>query len=448
MTRLLASAACALLSVLCAASGARATQSPFWLVVSDVHYSPFIHDGATSPLGEDTNDALLTSFLAEAHKVDPNPPVVIIAGDFLAHHISLGAAASTMAALAKRFDATFPRAQFVIALGNNDSGCGDYAAPIDDAFLAATAKAWAPLVDRNGAAPDFASRFAHDGGYVARLPQPGLRIVVVNDVFDSLRYDGSCANGQDGAAQTLARLQSDLRAAGPHDRNWVLMHIPPGIDAFSTVHLAHRLGIVPFLRPRSREALDAILTDPRDRVALAIAGHTHKFSYRIEGSPPGRRVPLLLVPSVSPIFDNEPSFLAATVAPDGTLSKLVETSLLDGEWQHLGDLGTLGLQAFSAPELESLQRRLADDAALRSRLSRLYSGAGPREIDRRNWRSYWCAATNFTATAFEACTGQQGLSVLTGRGVEVVLGVALAAAILCGALGFFFLRRTRRRWGA
>jgi predicted phosphodiesterase len=419
---------------------ADAAEAP-WLAISDVHYDPQNKRERPSPFGSDTNDALLTSMLNEAHAVDPNPPVVIIGGDFLAHQFRRADAETTMAELAARFNATFPKAQFVITLGNNDSNCGDYLAPIGGPFLAAIAKTWAPLVDRRGAAPDFASRFPRDGTYVARLPEPGLRIVVSNDVFESLRYGTSCAKGYDGAAEALGRFGADLRAAGPHDRNWVLFHIPPGIDAYTTTHLTHRLGIIPFLRPRAREALEADLVDPRDKVALAIAGHTHKFGYRIIPGPGGVRVPVLLVPSVSPIFNNGPSFLELSVEPDGTLSNVGEYSYSSGDWQRLGALADLGVKRFTAPDLEALQDRLAHDPALRTEFSRLYSGAGIPEIDEGNWRSYWCAATNFSATSFDACTGQHGLGVVTGRGLKLAAGLVIVLIAL--ATLFFFRRRVR-----
>jgi hypothetical protein len=434
-------ALCALFFCAAATVARAGTAASPWLAISDVHYDPTSERERPSSYGDDTNDALLTSMLAEARAVDPNPPVVIIGGDFLAHQFRRADAEATMAELAARFDATFPSAQFVITLGNNDSNCGDYLAPIGGPFLAAIAKAWAPLVNRRGAAPDFARRFARDGTYVARLPEPGLRMVVTNDVFDSLRYGAGCAKGYDGAAETLGRFRADLRAAGPNERNWTLFHIPPGIDAYTTTHLTHRLGIIPFLRPNAREALEADLVDPRDRVVLAIAGHTHKFAYRIIAGAGAVRIPALLVPSVSPIFDNGPSFLELSVEPDGTLSNVVEFSYASGEWQRLGSLADLGVHRFTAPDLEALQRRLAHDPALRAEFSRLYSGAGFSEIDERNWRSYWCAATNLSATSFDACTGQHGLSILTGRALKLI---AAGALILAALAALFFFRRKAR----
>jgi hypothetical protein len=97
-----------------------------WLVVSDLHYSPFLHGDRPSHFGYDTNDALFDSLLAQLKASDPNAPVVILAGDFLAHGFPPAKASATMAYVAERFDQTFPHAQFVITLGNNDSDCGDY----------------------------------------------------------------------------------------------------------------------------------------------------------------------------------------------------------------------------------------------------------------------------------------------------------------------------------
>jgi hypothetical protein len=422
-----------------APAAARDAQTP-WLAISDIHYGPG-PSRRPSHFGRDTNFSLLLTMLAEARLVDPNPPVVVLSGDFLAHGLPDRDATATMLELAQRFNETFPHAQFLITLGNNDSNCGDYQAPIDGPFLAAIAKAWEPLVNRRGAAPDFAKRFAHDGGYVARLPLPGLRAVVANDVVASLRYGNACAGQVDAPAEVIAGFRRDLDAGKPDERTWTLFHIPPGIDAYSTTYLAHRLGIVPFLQPSARESLDAALADPRHHVTLAIAGHTHKFSFRIDGYGNGR-VPMLLVPSVSPIFNNGPSFLTLDVASDTTLSNATEWTYVHRKWQRLGDLRTLGVARFTVPELEALQGRLARDPALRATFSRMYSGAGPAEITPGNWRSYWCAVDNLSSTAYERCTGQGGFSIITDRGL-VLAGVLAALVAGCAGVFFFLYRRTR-----
>ncbi len=414
-----------------------------WLVVSDIHLDPGNHKPDPSTYGADTNLALFDSLLNELHRRDPNPPVVIIAGDFLDHNLHHQSdATGTMAYVAKRFDAVYPHAQFVVTLGNEDSPCGDYAAPINGPFLAATARAWAPLVDRRGAAPQFAQTFARDGAYVATLPVPGLRAVVINDVSFSLRANDSCAGGLNPRGNTLGDLSRDLLDAPPHSHSWLLLHIPPGIDAYSTSHLAHRLAVIPFMRPGVREALDAAIGDPHNAISLVIAGHTHKFGYRLSGG--SHPVPILMAPSVSPIFANAPSFLEIGVGPAGTIGTVREISYDGQRWAPLGDLASLGVGTFDAHELAALQQRLAKNRPLREQLSRLYSGGGPPEITEGNWRTYWCTATAFSATSFQRCDDEHGVGVLLPRALK--LGAfALGMLLLAGGVLFVAFRFEKRR---
>jgi sphingomyelin phosphodiesterase acid-like 3 len=400
-----------------------------WLAISDVHYGPAIGGSGPSLYGQDTNDVLLDALLSEAHRVDPNPPVVLVAGDFLAHHFRGDIAAATIVRLAQRFNTVFPHAQFLITLGNNDSACGDYAAPIDGPFLSSVERAWEPLVNRRGAAPGFAKTFAHDGSYLATLPRAGLHAAVVNDVPFALRYDTTCAPNVDAAAIELGDLQRMLANAPAGSRAWVLLHVPPGIDAYTTNNYTHRLAIIPFTRPRAREALEKIVEDPRNRVSLIVAGHTHKFGYRVLSGK--TRVPLLLVPSVSPIFYNAPSFLTLAVDETGTIDRVDEHAYTDGAWRDLGGLASLGVQRFDAAQLLALQGRLKHSAQLRASFSRLYSGGGPAEITESNWREYWCAATEFSATAYQRCEAQSGYSLLTPRALFFLRFAAIGVGVLC-----------------
>jgi hypothetical protein len=425
------------------ATSARAATPPApWVAVSDIHLAPNDRDPNPSPYGSDTDPVLFRSLLAELHLRDPDPPVVIIAGDFLAHEFNRRNAAGTMAHIAARFNALYPHAQFLITLGNNDSPCGDYAAPIGGPFLAATAKAWAPLVDRRGAAPNFAKTFAHDGSYVATLPIPGLRAVAINDVSFSLRTNDSCAAGINPRSNSLGDLTRSLHQAPPGSHTWLLLHIPPGIDAYSTSYLAHRLAVIPFMRPNVRAALDAAIADPYNDISLVVAGHTHKFAYRISSG--AHPVPMLLVPSVSPIFSNAPSFLELGVGPRGTIGTVREISYRSGAWQPLGDLAALGVRAFDAPQLLALQARLAQSRSDREQFARLYSGGAPPEITESNWRTYWCSATAFSASAFQRCDDQHGLSILLPRALELA-ALAVAIVLLAGGILFVAFRFEKGR---
>jgi hypothetical protein len=174
-----------------------------------------------------------------------------------------------------------------------------------------------------------------------------------------------------------------------------------------------------------------------------ITGHVHRFAFRIVTRTDGLPVPVLVAPAVSPIFSNEPSFLTADVAADGVIRNLEEHSDVDGVWRDLGGSGTLGASAFTGQALVHLQRRLELEPELRETFATLYMGDSPyHEITAGNWRSYWCAAGAFNATAFRDCLDEGGFSFLTGRGVAAA-GVVIVAALLAGAALIVIIRRRR-----
>lgn len=411
----------ALIVVALLAAMAPAEAAP-WLFVADVHYDPAAQTKTPARYGKDTNRPLLDSALRAMQAADPDPPVVLIAGDFLPHHFDWRRGPATMSYLAQRFKRAFPHAQFIITLGNEDSPCGDYGVPASSAFLRQVARAWEPLVNRNGAAPDFERTFPRDGSYTARVAAAHLTVTVIDDVFWSALYHACAPSSGNGANETLGDLRRDLRENGTH---WVLLHIPPGIDAFSTAHLTHRLVDVPFLRPGARSNFEQLVDDPADHVGAVIAGHTHKFAYRILGTP-GHPIPALLLPSVSPVLGNAPGFAVADVDAQATISDF-RTYAFDGEtWFASGGFPALGVRTVDGAALVGLQARLAQDPALRATFDRLYGGGAHSEITEGNWRVYWCAATAFSATNFRRCLGEGGgISVVSTRGIVAAAGAVL-----------------------
>ncbi len=411
------------------AAAARADRP--WIFAADIHLDPTGRYGH-GVLGSDSNPELLASAIRTMRRVDPDPPVVVLGGDFLAHVIDPKLAVPTIRSIARQFDRAFPNAQFVFVLGNEDSNCGDYAMPAGSPFLREVASAWAPLVNRRNAAPGFTRTFPADGFFVARLPVAGLRAVAIDDVFWSPRYRNACAGALRPGAETERDLDAALRAQ-PAEHTWVFAHIPPGIDAYSTAHITHGLVVVPFLDQRAKDAFVQSVADPSHDVNLIVAAHTHKFAFRVTGEADDA-VPILLVPSVSPIFRNAPSFLTVHVDADRTIVSVDDWTRLNGAWADRGGLRTLGMPDVSTRSILALQRRLASDATLRATFARLYNGDAPPEITPQNWRVYWCAAADLSATAFRSCMAEGGYSILTGRAVKLLAVFVVAALALAGVL--------------
>lgn len=401
-----------------------------WLIVSDLHVEPFDRSPQVSDYGADTNWALLDSTIAAMRKTEPNPAVVVIPGDFLAHHFDskvhaanahLAAAAAAeqeMRAIESRFARAFPRAQFVIAMGNNDDPCGDYSTAPDTAYLSQVARIWQPLVDRGSAAPDFVRAFSHGGYYAAKLPGGKVRAIVLNSVYWSILYHPCNGAGSGAGAAQLKWLQTQL--APRNGRAIVVMHIPPGVDGSSTL-LTHRFLVVPFLQGGADAAFERIMSASRARVPFAIAGHLHLNDFRLAGG-----VAMLIAGSVSPVYHNNPSFIRALVSSDGTLQdyRMYGYDIDSGAWAQVLDFDrAYGTSAFDTAALSSVHERLEDDPNLRSIWEHASSaGSADLRIDRGNWLAFWCAQTG-SGSAYTTCAGDRR------RAAVLPLGLALAGIV-------------------
>ncbi len=418
-----------------------------WLAMSDIHLDPFDRSPFPSRFGEDANPALFYAALAQMKHAVPNPALVLLPGDFFAHHFARrvhahagagtpdAAGIATMRQIASAFARTFPHAQFAIALGNNDAPCGDYRSTNGSAYLAAVTRIWEPLVNRGGAAPGFASSFARGGYYTAKLPLAGMRLIVLNTIPMSTEYAGNCGDdGAHSASAELTWLQSVLQSPGDGERNVVLMHIPPGFDAFATEYV-HGFVAWRFLKTPYDTALVGMLTAPANRVTYAIAGHAHRFDFRLAGN-----VPIIVLGSISPIYDNNPAFYAMHV--DGNSLRDIDVFTFDNWTQAWAPArsfaATWGVGRMDAAALAKLHVRLAVDPEMRARWDEQANGWPSYRVLRptwtRWWRVPWCAQ-NLLTPDFDGCAGirrrvEVARIVLAAGGLAAVVLLALCVVLL------------------
>ncbi|HEX4012542.1 MAG TPA: metallophosphoesterase [Candidatus Cybelea sp.] len=427
---------------------ADAASEQIWLALSDVHLNAFDRSPRPSRRGLDTNIALLQSAVAQMKRTVHDPAVVLVSGDFLMHglleHAGSRSAAdddglASMRLIATLLGRSFPKSHFAIALGNNDTPCGDYRSAAGSKYLADVAAIWKPLVDRDGASPGFVSSFARGGYYTATLPLPRLRLVALDTVPFSAEYSGSCGESPSPATAELTWFANALRDTPLGTRNIVLLHIPPGIDAFATDY-AYDLIAWPLLKPRYANALlDAMQSRPAN-VLFAIAGHTHRFDFRLAG-----KVPIVGLGALSPIYANNPTYYALRLARDGSLRD-IDLYRFDEDRQrwlppHRFDR-MWGLQRIDARSLARLHARIAASSAVRSEWNLQASGwsssvYGPAEPWGKAWRVAWCAQ-DAVASGFAACAG-------TDRRVGTLIAVVSLGSSAAVLLVLFLVRRHRRR---
>lgn len=429
----------------CATAGfpaAPAGTGPTVLLVSDLHFNPFAdaslvpalrgtptsawaqvlaktQPATPSTYGADTNYPLLRSAGAAMKQAAPSPAFVVITGDFLAHKYqdkytgvfgdTVGYAAftdSTIAFLARWADSLYPNVPIYPAIGNNDSDCGHYAVVANGQFLRSAARSWGPLAQRGGGAPGFGASFAAAGHYTARVPGTGTRLVMLNDVFLSRDYDTSCGPDMGGAELAwLGTALDSARAAG--ERAWIAGHIPPGADVYSTVKQYCSAPICMQFGQDYGARYDSIVRANSNVVALSLMGHTHMNEFRAHpAGPSGKAVPIVGVPSVSPLFYNNPGFVVMELTATGAPSNY-SAYAFSGTWTKLFDFAsTYRQQGVTGASLLAAAQRINTDATVRTQWRMNYDGgrgvAGPSTS---NWKSYWCAIVNLESSAYSQCVG-------------------------------------------
>src|SRR5262249_4645894 len=197
---------------------------------------------------------------------------------------------------------SFPGVPLISTLGNNDSTCGDYMLAPNSAMLIALGRDL-PVVARD---PQALRDFAIGGFYVTPHPTvPKHDIIVLSDVFWSHSYRDNCdPNGGDPGAAELGWLEWTLYQQKLAGRSASLvMHIPPGIDAYSSSRGACPASTRGFWQVPYAERFLALAAAYKDVLRGSYAGHTHMDDFRVV--PDAGGAPILatrIAPAVSPIF--------------------------------------------------------------------------------------------------------------------------------------------------
>lgn len=428
-----------------------------FVVISDLHFNPFdppqratalataapaawpaifasTNDQAMSRIREDTNHALLASSLATVVKVAAGADFAIVPGDLLAHEFeekaskALGVAPTPQAAgemavkttifVADALAAALGGKPAIVALGNNDSSCGDYRIEPGGSYLAATKETVRRLAGAERLDPDFDETYAAGGYYAMRHPTvANTLIVVVNDILWSTQYRDAC--GTDGLAAAQAQLGwlrdrlARQRAAG--GRVWLVHHIPWGIDAYSTIDARASscpAKVVSFLKEPFASGFLALLVEHRDMLQTSFSGHTHFDDYRVLIDERGTVVGAdKVAPGISPIFGQNPAFQLFTYDRQSGAPRDFSTWYLANpgaapraaDWQfEYTFTKAYGQSAYSPGAVRAVWKAMTNDSAVQNTYRRLYT-VGRGALDAAAVTAYSCAVGHVDRPSFTAC---------------------------------------------
>lgn len=369
-----------------------------------------------------TSPALLEEALRVAGKARAR--FTIVSGDFVVHQLQCRYAAlfpndspeayddfvaRTITYIIGKIRAATRNRPVFIALGNHDSGCGNYRRDPVDKLLARIAPAVAEAASQEAAERTrIAQSFAEHGGYTVPA-LPGLNGVgaVIIDTSPLSRRALDCAGiarDGNGSVDWVDKQIADLAARG--NKSWLVGHIPPGIDVRATVQSDRPGEIIPFLK---NDSLANLLAAHSNDIALAIFGHTHMDEWRLFAD-----VPLKVVPAVTPSSGNRPAFMVAAVASNGELLDYriaVAPRASRKPWRtEYSFRARYGVAAFDRKALQALTAERRNDA----------EGIRPRSVAYRNfysaggqpggflqggpaWAAYACATTSISHSQFLDC---------------------------------------------
>jgi len=380
----------------------------------------------------DTTYPLLASALQGIKQNAANARFITVSGDLLAHEFGCRIATvlpsvtpaeyeefveKTLQYIAGKLEQTLPHATLYLSLGNNDSNCGDYKLDTGTPFLAAVAKIVGHGVGAAWSA-DAAKSFGTGGYYSVTMaaPMQRTRLIVVNDIFLGGTYK-TCSGTADttaGDAQ-MKWLATQLDAArAQHQRVWVMGHIPPGVNPYATLKRGPAAFCAAGKPPAmfmATEILGDTLVKNADVIRLAIFAHTHMDELRLLGTGDDG-VALKMVPSISPVNGNEPSFTVAQVDPaSATLDDYTVFNASD-------DAGTMwlkeytwstayGHKGFTPETLRAITDAFHADATAETPQSKAYihfypSSAPTAELTPL-WLAYVCALTHEHAADYTSC---------------------------------------------
>jgi len=404
------------------------------LIVSDIHFNPFYDTSLvarlkTSPYdqwdgifkaskapydfagmrGHDSNYGLLISAIKSMKSQfdTKHPPAfIVLAGDFIWHGNAEPASFSKLPDsiknpfkinaikfLAQLFRANFPHTRIIPAFGNNDTDMGNYHKQ-SPAFLNGFADAW----EKDG--PDRYGNSLRSEGYYSYHPAtaPNLKCIVINSSLVGFNPYLVQPFPDADAQKMFAWLGSELHAARKnHNDVWIISHIPPG----KNVHDSNEMWRDDYSQMFVDTVAKYARTANKITIRAIIASHIHRNDLRVITDVASPVAYIRTVPSVSPVYGNNPSYEIAEF--DKSTNSLVneKTYYFDlansaKQWNNTFDLlKQLGLPAINPHSIAGFISKFKADTVGLGAYIRFYNvgaivpvTADPKNLNRVNYGNY------------------------------------------------------------
>jgi sphingomyelin phosphodiesterase acid-like 3 len=316
------------------------------LIVSDIHFNPFYDTTLVNQLkkttydkwdgifkgskvkydfstmsGHDSNYGLLMSAMKgmKMQFDDKHPPAfIILAGDFIWHGSAEPPSVAslpngtknllktnTIKFLAQLFRANFPHTHIIPLFGNNDTDNGNYHKQ-SPAFRNSFADAW-----EKGGTDTYGPSLRRNGYYTYHPANTrNLKFIVINSSLVGFNPNLVKPFPDNDAKEMIAWLGRELRKAAKNRNDvWILSHIPPG----KNIHDSNEMWRDEYSKMFVDTVAKYARTGNKTTIRTIIASHIHRNDFRVINNTAGPVAYVRTVPSVSPVYGNNPSFEIAEV---------------------------------------------------------------------------------------------------------------------------------------
>lgn len=301
-------------------------KTPSFLLISDIHLDT---ETPTTKPWQDPGMDLWKVFQHKATEVAMQEDVqfILFLGDLSAHYACIG---DCYLPPGKRFKHNEDISQALAGLhgiaaksgkplfylpGNNDAIAGNYHSFADDRgqtpiSLAQASPLFFPAIVPSSATtpPGLVSNPNARLGYYAAYPVEGIRLIALNTVIYSPKYESADGITQQVAGdEQMTWLAGQLKeATAKKEKVYIAMHIPPGLDYKKNAMWATA-------RPWERRLL-ALCTKYQSTIAGVLFSHTHMDELRRLYDTTGKYVTEVAIaaPGVSPNHKTNPAIKTVT----------------------------------------------------------------------------------------------------------------------------------------
>ena len=418
-------------AVLCPCSASGDAIRISW--ISDIHYDPYYgtanadgrcRDNSFDRMGTYGCDApisLVRSAIADIKAVDPD--YLIMSGDWLRHSMSLLPlsdaipAFNTVAQVVSEFSGgIIPLPNTAGVLGNNDY--------IPDYFFNLSAPTHPLLANMTNVLQNHslldeseATTFSRCAFYYRELRNSSLSILSLNTLVWTVSLSPDpVPPGSDPCKQFEFFIASLEQARQRGRRVLIVSHIPVGLNAYDVLNEGFNTSEPVYFQDAFAVRYAGIVSNYSDVIIAQLFGHTHKFSFIADYS---MKVPAFIAPAISPVFDNNPSYLVVTLnATSLDLIDIEQRYLAPNKSAWIDGQGLRGMLNIPRITLDSL--RHAVDALLYNdsmwnRLVLAYGGgiptnAFPVSDCRHECRAtFCCSMAKIRLADIEACSAASGM---------------------------------------